>query len=131
KIAGNLKLAYAQSEELETFARFGTRLDDDTQKTIERGKRIRMIFKQPEMELVSVPEQLLVLVALINGVFDPVPLDKITKAETLIRQKSSHLPDDLLRRIFSSEPLNDNDEAVLISLAKEAIANLPELTSNE
>ena len=131
KIAGNLKLAYAQSEELETFARFGTRLDDDTQKTIERGKRIRMIFKQPEMELVSVPEQLLVLVALVNGVFDPVPLDEITKAETLIRQKSTQLSDDLLRRIFSSEPLNDNDETVLISLAKEAIANLPELKSNE
>src|SRR5690554_3023710 len=131
KIAGNLKLAYAQSEELETFARFGTRLDDDTQKTIERGKRIRMIFKQPEMKLVSVPEQLLVLVALINGVFDMVPLNKVTKAETLIRQKSTQLSDDLLRRIFSSEPLNDNDETVLISLAKEAIANLPELKSNE
>jgi F-type H+-transporting ATPase subunit alpha len=32
RIAGNLKLGYAQSEELETFARFGTRLDEDTQK---------------------------------------------------------------------------------------------------
>jgi len=74
---------------------------------------------------------LLVLVALINGVFDMVPLNKVTKAETLIRQKSTQLSDDLLRRIFSSEPLNDNDETVLISLAKEAIANLPELKSNE
>ncbi len=30
-VAGDLKLAYAQFEELETFARFGARLDDDTQ----------------------------------------------------------------------------------------------------
>ncbi len=29
-VAGDLKLAYAQFEELETFARFGTRLDEDT-----------------------------------------------------------------------------------------------------
>ncbi|MCB1209860.1 MAG: alternate F1F0 ATPase, F1 subunit alpha, partial [Verrucomicrobiales bacterium] len=34
-VAGDLKLAYAQFEELETFARFGARLDEDTRKTIE------------------------------------------------------------------------------------------------
>ncbi len=127
KIAGNLKLAYAQSEELETFARFGTRLDQDTQKTIERGKRIRMIFKQPEMELVSVQEQLLVLLALINGVFDSVPLDKMAKAENLIRKKASQLSKEVLHRIYASEPLNEDDEVTLVALAKEAIANIREL----
>lgn len=131
KIAGNLKLGYAQSEELETFARFGTRLDQDTQKTIERGKRIRMIFKQPEMEPVSVPEQLLVLLALINGIFDAVPLDKITKAEALIQNKAHQVPDEVLRRIFASEPLTESDEAILMALAKEAITNIPELASDE
>lgn len=131
KIAGNLKLAYAQSEELETFSRFGTRLDADTQKMIERGKRIRAIFKQPEMEPVSVPEQLLVLMALIHGVFDAVPLNKITKAELLIKRKSSQLPDAVLRRIFASEPLNKEDEAIIVSMAKEAIANIPELENHE
>lgn len=131
KIAGNLKLGYAQSEELETFARFGTRLDQDTQKTIERGKRIRMIFKQPEMEPVSVPEQLLVLLALVNGVFDAVPLDKITKAEALIQNKAHQVPDEVLRRIFASEPLTESDEAILMALAKEAISNIPELASDE
>ena len=40
-VAGDLKLAYAQFEELETFARFGARLDDDTRKIIEHGRRIR------------------------------------------------------------------------------------------
>ena len=124
KISGNLKLAYAQSEELETFARFGTRLDEDTQKMIERGKRIRMIFKQPEMHPVSVPEQLLVLLALINGVFDSIPLDNISIAETLIRKKSSQLPDEVLRRIYSSEALNEKDTAIILSLAKEAILSI-------
>ncbi|HUH29259.1 alternate F1F0 ATPase, F1 subunit alpha [Gelidibacter sp.] len=131
KIAGNLKLAYAQSEELETFSRFGTRLDADTQKMIERGKRIRLIFKQPEMEPVSVPEQLLVLMALIHGVFDTVPLDKITKAEHLIKKKSSQIPDAVLRRIFASEALSETDEATLVALAKDAIINIPELENHE
>ncbi len=131
KIAGNLKLGYAQSEELETFARFGTRLDEDTQKTIERGKRIRMIFKQPEMEPVAVPEQLLVLFALINGVFDAIPLNKVTKAEALIQKKAHQIPDEVLERIFASEPLNKDDEAILVALAKEAITNSSELADDE
>ncbi len=131
KISGNLKLAYVQSEELETFARFGTRLDRVTQKTIERGKRIRMIFKQPEREPVSVPEQLLVLLALIHGVFDTISLENVTKAETLIRKKSSQIPDGMLRRIFSSEPLNEEDEEILIRLAKEAIVDIPKIDSDE
>jgi F-type H+-transporting ATPase subunit alpha len=90
-----------------------------------------MIFKQPEMEPVSVPEQLLVLLALINGIFDAVPLDKITKAEALIQKKAHQLHDEVLQRIFSSAPLNENDEAFLVLLAKEAITNIPELANYE
>lgn len=133
KISGNLKLAYVQSEELETFARFGTRLDQETKKTIERGQRIRAIFKQPEMEPVSVPEQLLVLLALTHGLFDAIPLKRITEAETLVRKKSSELSEAILRRIYSSEPLDENDEDSIVSMAKEAlrgIRNIPETDSN-
>ncbi|MCM4168070.1 ATP synthase subunit alpha [Arenibacter antarcticus] len=134
KISGNLKLAYAQSEELEAFARFGTRLDDDTEKAIEHGKRIRMLFKQPEMEPVSVVEQLLVLVALAKGLFDTVPLHKITEAEMMVRKKSSELPDGMLQRIRSSEPLNEDDEETIINLVMEEllkISNTPETDNNE
>jgi F-type H+-transporting ATPase subunit alpha len=54
-VAGDLKLAYAQFEELEIFARFGARLDADTRKTIEHGRRIRACLKQPEFSPVTVP----------------------------------------------------------------------------
>ena len=121
KISGNLKLVYAQSEELETFARFGTRLDEETKRTIDRGKRIRMIFKQPEMHPVSVPEQLLVLLALTKGLFDPIPLDHIKDAEALVRKKASELSKEVLRRIYASEALNEDDEDSIIILAKAAL----------
>jgi hypothetical protein len=42
-VAGDLGLSYAQFEELETFARFGTRLDEDTRRTIEHGERAREV----------------------------------------------------------------------------------------
>lgn len=126
-ISGNLKLAYAQSEELESFSRFGTRLDEDTRKTIEHGKRIRQLFKQPEMQPVSVPEQLIVLLALAHGLFDPVPLSEITKAEVLIRKKSAQIPFEVSQRIFASEPFSKEDEKIILSLAKEALQSMSEM----
>src|ERR1700683_3261605 len=69
-VTGDLKLAYAQFEELETFARFGARLDEDTRKIIEHGRRIRACLRQPEFSPVSVPAQITVLLALTAGLFD-------------------------------------------------------------
>ncbi|MEO9004797.1 MAG: alternate F1F0 ATPase, F1 subunit alpha [Ginsengibacter sp.] len=124
KISGNLKLAYAQFEELETFARFGTRLDDHTKNIIEHGKRIRLIFKQPELAPVSVPEQLMVLLTLINGFFDTIPLDKVKDAEVLIKQSSLQMPADVLQRIYASEPLSQDDENLILSLARESLQSI-------
>src|SRR5664279_1322093 len=54
----SLKLEYSQFEELESFARFGTRMDENTKKIIEHGKRIRECLKQPELQHLSVSEQI-------------------------------------------------------------------------
>jgi len=80
-VAGDLKLAYAQFEELETFARFGARLDDDTRKTIEHGRRIRACLNQAEFAPVSVPGQIAVLMALTTGLFDSTPIERMADAE--------------------------------------------------
>ncbi len=69
-----LKLEYAQFEELETFARFGTRLDENTRKTIEHGKRIRESLKQEELQQLTAIEQICVLLSLKEGLFDMIPL---------------------------------------------------------
>ena len=42
-------------EELETFARFGARLDEATRKTIEHGRRIRASLKQAELAPLAIP----------------------------------------------------------------------------
>ncbi len=81
KVAGSLKLAYAQFEELENFARFGTRLDDSTRHVLVHGRRIRACLKQAEHELVPAEAQIMLLEALVAGDFDEVPLDKMPEAE--------------------------------------------------
>ena len=46
QVAGDLRLSYTQFQELESFARFGTRLDERTKKTLEHGRRVREALKQ-------------------------------------------------------------------------------------
>jgi F-type H+-transporting ATPase subunit alpha len=87
KVASSLKLAYAQFEELENFARFGTRLDESTQVQLEHGKRIRACLKQGEHSPVPINAQIALLKALGEGRFDQVSLTDMYDAEqTLYRE---------------------------------------------
>jgi len=121
-VAGDLKLAYAQFEELETFARFGARLDDDTRKTIEHGRRIRACLKQPELAPVSVTAQIAILLALTAGLFDTVPLDRMTEAEQVVRAAADIFLTDLRARFDTAKTLSDQDRAAIIQTARTALA---------
>jgi F-type H+-transporting ATPase subunit alpha len=121
-VAGDLKLAYAQFEELETFARFGARLDEDTRKIIEHGRRIRACLKQPEFAPVSVPAQITVLLALTANLFDPVPLDQMTDAEHAVREAAANLPAEVRARFETAAKLNDEDRKTIIEIARKALA---------
>ncbi len=113
-VAGELRLACAQFEELETFAGFGARLDDDTRQSIEHGKRIRACLGQAERSPVSVPAQIAILLALNARLFDPVPLDRMGAAQQAVEARVSAWPDALVRRLNAAEPLCDSDRNRLI-----------------
>ena len=119
--AGDLKLAYAQFEELETFARFGARLDDDTRKTIEHGKRIRACLKQAELAPVPVPAQIAILLALTADLFDPVPSDRMADAERAVGEAAARIPDDLAARFATATELSSADREAILELARDAI----------
>jgi F-type H+-transporting ATPase subunit alpha len=121
-VAGNLKLAYAQFEELETFARFGARLDDQTRHIIDHGHRIRACLKQPENAPISLVGQIAVLLALTEGLFDPVPLDGMDKAQKAVIDSASQFPAELCGRFESAAKLSDEDRAAVIAIAKKALA---------
>jgi F-type H+-transporting ATPase subunit alpha len=122
-VAGDLKLAYAQFEELETFSRFGARLDEDTRKTIEHGRRIRACLKQPEFAPVSVPAQIAVLLALNARLFDHVPLDQMTDAEHALHEAAAgEIPAELRERLDTAEKLSDADRETMIEIATKSLA---------
>jgi F-type H+-transporting ATPase subunit alpha len=121
-VAGDLKLAYAQFEELETFSRFGARLDENTRKSIEHGRRIRACLKQPEFAPVPVPAQIVVLLALTAELFDLVPLDQMTQAEHALREVTADIPADVRERLDTAEKLSDADRETLVQIARKSLA---------
>ena len=121
-VAGDLKLAYAQFEELETFSRFGARLDEGTRKTIEHGRRIRACLKQPEFAPVPVPAQIAVLLALTAEIFDHVPLDQMNDAVRALREAAADIPADVCGRLDTAAELSAEDRAVIVAVARKALA---------
>ena len=121
-VAGALKLYYAQFEELEMFARFGTRLDERTRATLERGKRVREILKQHEQEALNPCEQIAVLLAVTEGLFDAVPLDKIAIKERRVRGVVEGRLSELGRRILQGDTLTAEDRESILNAAKQALS---------
>jgi F-type H+-transporting ATPase subunit alpha len=120
-VAGDLKLAYAQFEELETFAKFGARLDESTRKIIEHGRRIRACLKQPELSPVSVPAQITVLLALTANLFDSVPMGQMKDAQQAVQQAAESIPAEMSARFDTAAKLNAEDRNAIIEIARKAL----------
>ena len=123
-VAGDLGLSYSQFEELETFSRFATRLDEDTRHTIERGRRVREVLKQPQYEPIPVAEQIAVLLGVTEGVFDDLPLDRVEDAGRAVREAVvAELP-GLCADIERGKALDDEDQRAFLGVIERAVEAL-------
>ncbi len=124
EVAGDLKLAYAQFEELESFARFGARLDEETRRVIEHGRRIRACLKQPEAQPVPLAEQIVLMVALSEQLFDEIPLDDMPEAEERARSLVGDLGESLRDSLAEGTSLSDSQRESIVKAAREALQSL-------
>ncbi len=122
-VAADLKLSYAQFEELEIFSRFGTRLDEETRRTLERGRKVRGILKQPQLSPLSSAEQVMVLYAVTQGLFDALPETGLPKAEAAVVDALAALP-EIVRAIEQGKPLTEEDLEAMLAAARKAVAPL-------
>lgn len=129
-VAGELRLSHAQYEELEVFARFGTRLDEETRQTLERGRRIREILKQPQYQPLPVAEQIAILLAAGEGCLDHLPLPEIPEVEWNIRQAVMRELPEVVQRIHSGAKLRDEDRQELLRVARAALHSQERKTSD-
>lgn len=121
-VAGDLKLAYAQFEELESFARFGASLDATTHASIEHGRRIRACLKQAEGAPVTVAEQIGVLLALTANLFDRIPVAQVPEAEHAVRLATAGVPAAVRARLDTAPTLSGADRKVILDAVTAALA---------
>jgi F-type H+/Na+-transporting ATPase subunit alpha len=120
-VAGDLRLSYSQFEELESFSRFGTRLDEATRRTLERGWRVREILKQGQYKPLRASEQIASLLSVTGGVLDRVPTEKIREAEEcLLETVRTKLP-DLCSRIEEGKKTDLADRDRMMNILQQAV----------
>ncbi len=123
-VAGDLRLSYAQFEELEVFARFGTRLDEATVQVLERGRRVREVFLQPQYQPLPVPEQVAVLLAATEGLLNAIPVEKVDEAERAIRHAvTTNLP-AVSQRMETGAKLTVEDREELLQMIRGIVAGI-------
>ena len=99
KVAGELKLLYAQYRELQAFAQFGSDLDADTKARLALGERIVEVLKQKRSSPVEVACQVAIVYAVINGYLNDVePKNVPAYEEKLFEHLHARYP-GLLERI--------------------------------
>jgi F-type H+-transporting ATPase subunit alpha len=121
-VTGTLRLDLAQYFELQSFAQFGSDLDEATQQTLARGERTMNMLNQPEHSPAPVEEQVAVLYAVTNGLVDGVDPDNVPDYEDQLREHLRNSHEELLNEIRETEELSEENEENL----KEAIEHFNE-----
>ncbi|MBK7168316.1 MAG: F0F1 ATP synthase subunit alpha [Gammaproteobacteria bacterium] len=122
EVAGNLRVTLSQFEELEDFARFGTRLDDVTRARLTRGAAVRAALRQAERDPMPAVEQLTVLVAAMEGLFDGLSEQKVTDAMARVRAAAQRQLQAIDERITENRALHPEDRALIIETARSALS---------
>ncbi len=94
KVAGELRLQLAQYRELEAFAQFGSELDRETRRRLDKGQRIVEVLKQDQYQTMKVEDQVIIIYAVSNDYLEDIPLEKVKDFERgLLEFMRNHHPE--------------------------------------
>lgn len=127
RVTRDLRLSYSQFEELESFARFGTHLDDETHHQIERGRRVREVLKQNQHSPLKPSEQIVMLLAVNHGLFDALHTSLIPQAQEMLQWKLAQEEGDFCRRIEEGADLTEEGAERLLNVARDVLSNFTDV----
>ncbi|OAW03309.1 F0F1 ATP synthase subunit alpha [Staphylococcus epidermidis] len=110
KVAGTLRLDLASYRELESFAQFGSDLDEFTAKKLARGERTVEVLKQGQNNPLPVEHQVLIIFALTKGYLDDIPVQDINHFEEEFNHWAESNATELLNEIRETGALPDADK---------------------
>lgn len=107
KVAGTLRIDMSQYQELAGFAQFGSELDKESQRQIERGKRMNELLKQDQYQPLRLSQEVLVLYAGVHGYTDDIAVEQVRTYETQLLAWASTQQKDLLVALDSAAELTE------------------------
>ena len=116
QVAGQLKLDLAQFRELESFAQFGSDLDEETMSKIERGRRILEILKQSQYKPLDVAVQVGLLYSAINGYLDKYDVQDLSRWEENFISNMQAQGKAFAEAVENGEKVEGDVEQVLIDI---------------
>jgi F-type H+-transporting ATPase subunit alpha len=120
KVAGRLRLELSQYRELEAFAQFGSDLDADTQKSLNRGERLVETLNQNELKPWAVSDQVVAIYSGTGGYLDRIKVERIREFHDALLQRLHSEQSELMSKINEGE-WDDQIEEQLGSAIGEAI----------
>jgi len=107
KIAGPLRLEYAQYRELASFAQFGSDLDKETKAQLAKGERIVEMLKQNQYSPMKVEEQVLIIFAVSNNFCNDIAVSDMKRFEKELIEYANLSHADLLKELKTTKDFDN------------------------
>ncbi len=107
QVSGPIRLALAQFRSLAAFAQFGSDLDEQTTKQLDRGMRVAEIMKQAQYAPLDETSQIISIYAASSGILDELPVEKIGLFEEKVHDFIKTKNKKLVQKISAREKMDE------------------------
>ena len=113
KVAGSLRIDLAQYRELEVFTQFSSDLDKATQQSLEHGKRLVEVLKQPLYHPMPVWRQVVVLYVATNRLLLDLPLERVRAFTQDFADEVQRSHPEIVQRLAGGNSMDDETAQAL------------------
>lgn len=118
-VSGRLRLDYSQFLELEMFSRFGGLTDARVKAQVVRGSCIRALITQPRFTPLRPVDEVALLAALAEGVFDSLPVDSIPAIRARLAGHLDTVGNSAATLLRDTGKLDDATLAMLVAAVRD------------
>ena len=119
KASGSIRIDLAQYREMAVFTQFSSDLDAATKELLDYGEGLMELLKQPLCNPLSIPEQVITLVAATNKVFLGIPTKQVKEAQLGMLKYFREDYNHIIEELENSRVLNDDLKDDILKAAKE------------
>ena len=119
KAAGALRLDLAQYREMEVFTQFSSDLDETTKAQLQYGKCLMELLKQPLCNPLSMPQQVITLVAATHKVLVDVEVSKLKAFQMDMLQYFADMHKEIIDELNDKKVLSDELTEKIVEVAEE------------